>query len=119
MVRTLPRSKDLAEILEGLDLPEDIAMFAKGIVALNGAALADLYGKLSFTLGIGLEYVKATNTILPYIKGTTGLDLELSIEAIANFTATIGPFSADVDVNFVSAYISHCHDFNYLFSHNS
>ena len=75
---------------------------AKGIVALNGAALADLFGELSLTIGIGLEYLKETKTILPYIKGSTGLALGLSIDAVADFVATIGPFSADVNVDFVS-----------------
>ena len=54
---------------------------------------------MAFTLGIGLEYVKSTKTILPYIKGSTGLKLEFSAGAVAEFEATIGPFSADVVLN--------------------
>ena len=72
---------DLASILEEVDLPEDVATFAKGIVGLNGQALADLKGSLSFTLGIGLEYVKATKAILPFIKGTTQVAVGLEINA--------------------------------------
>lgn len=92
---------DLAEILEGLDLPEDIAKFAKRIIAMHDAALTELSGSLSITLGIVLEYAKATKQILLYIKGTTGLELSLPMNAIANFIATIGHFSANVDVIFI------------------
>lgn len=90
------------EVFEGLSLDEDIAQFAKGLVAFGGEGITDTKGGISFTLGIGLEYVKNAKTkILPYIKGTTGLDLYFSIESNANFLASIGPFTADVDVSVV------------------
>lgn len=90
---------DLDAIFDGLDLDEDIATFVKGILAFEGSAVTDVGGSLSFTLGIGLEYVKSTKKILPYIKGTTGLELGFAAEAVAEFEATIGPFSADIDVS--------------------
>lgn len=74
-------------------------MFAKGIVAFEGSAVNELVGSLSFTLGIGLEYVKATGKVLPFIKGNTGLDLGFSLDTSATFESTIGPFTAVVGIN--------------------
>ena len=85
---------DLEAIFEGLDLDENIATFAKSIVAFEGAATTEIRGGLGFTLGLGLEYVKSSKKIVPFIKGTTGLALTFSVVAEAQFQATIGPFTA-------------------------
>ena len=50
------------------------------------------------TLGLGLEYEKSTKAINQYIKGNTGLELSFGIEAQALFSASIGPFSANINV---------------------
>ena len=63
---------DLDAIFEGLELDDDIATFAKGVIAFDGAATTAIEGSLAFTLGIGLQYVKESGDIRPYIKGTTG-----------------------------------------------
>ena len=85
---------DLGVIFAGLDLDENIATFAKSIVAFEGAARTAIEGSLAFTLGIGLEYVKSSKKIIPYVKGTTGLALFFGVDASAKFQATIGPFTA-------------------------
>jgi hypothetical protein len=89
---------DLASILEGLDLDEDIKNFAKGLVALEGQASIEIVGSLSVTLGLGLEYLKETESFIPYMKGTTGLVITFAADANAEFEASIGPLSATVDV---------------------
>ena len=48
---------DLASILEGMDLDEDLKNFVKGFVAFEGG-LTELVGEISFHLGVGLEYNK-------------------------------------------------------------
>lgn len=90
---------DLGAIFDGLELDEDIQKFVKGILSFEGTAVTNVDGSLAFTLvslerlsfmsvvhvppalivfaflfpkGIGLEYVKETRKILPFIKGTTG-----------------------------------------------
>ena len=75
--------------------------FTKGLIALEGQGVINIGGSLAFTLGIGLEYNKKTKNILPYILGTTGLDVGFSIGAGATFAVTIGPFGADVTVEVV------------------
>jgi hypothetical protein len=92
---------DLEAILEGLDLDEDIASFAKGILAFDGTAETSIAGGLSLRLGVGLEYVKQSKNINSYIKGDTGLELWFSVKSIAEFSAAIGPFSANVKVTTV------------------
>lgn len=89
---------DLDAIFDGLALDEDMQKFVKGILSFEGTAVTDIGGSLAFKLGIGIEYVKSTRKILPYIKGITGLELGFSADARANFDATIGPFSAEVDM---------------------
>ena len=79
-------------------MPDDIATFAKGLVTFEGEALTEIDGSLRLTLGLGLEYVKSTGDIVPYFKGSTGLELGVSIFSDADFTATIGPFGADIAV---------------------
>ena len=90
-------SIDFDAILDGLELDEEIKNLAKGLLAFEGTARTLIEGGLSFTLGIGLEYVKATKKILPYIKGTTGLELSFAAGAVAEFLATVGPLSAEID----------------------
>lgn len=89
---------DLNEVFDGLDLDEDIATFAKGLVGFEGEGLTEAKGSLSLKLGIGLEYQKSTKTILPFIKGTTGLKVAFRIKAAADFAASVGPFTADINV---------------------
>ena len=50
---------DLASILEGMDLDEDLLNIVKGIIAVEGQGRIEVSGSLSFTLGIGLEYEKS------------------------------------------------------------
>lgn len=88
---------DFDAILDGLELDEEIKNLAKGLLAFEGTARTLIEGGLSFTLGIGLEYVKATKKILPFIKGTTGLELSFAAGAVAKFQATVGPLSAEID----------------------
>lgn len=85
---------DLEAIFEGLELDESIATFAKNIVSFEGAARTEIEGSLGFTLGVGLEYVKASKDIVPYVMGTTGLELLFGLTATSEFEATIGPFTA-------------------------
>ena len=85
---------DLEAIFEGLELDESIATFAKSIVAFEGAASTEIEGSLGFTLGVGLEYVKASKDIVPYVMGTTGLELLFGLNSTADFEATVGPFTA-------------------------
>jgi hypothetical protein len=88
---------DLEEILAGLDSSGEIGTFAKGLVTFEGGALIEINGRISFTLGMGLEYSRARqNKIVPYIKGNTGLNIEFSIETAVDFECTIGPFGAHV-----------------------
>ena len=75
--------------------------FTKGLIALEGQGVIDIGGSLAFTLGIGLEYHKKSKKILPYILGTTGLDVGFSIETDTTFAVTIGPFGADVTIGVV------------------
>ena len=51
-------SIDLAAILEGMDLDENLKNFAKGIIALNRGGGVEIEGSLSLRLGVGLEYTK-------------------------------------------------------------
>ena len=85
---------DLGVIFAGLDLDENVAMFAKSIVGFEGGASTTIEGSLAFTLGIGLEYDKSSRRTNPYVKGTTGLTLFFGVDATANFQASIGPFTA-------------------------
>jgi len=63
---------DLAEIFDGLDSSGDIGQFVKGLVTFEGGALVAIDAKISFTLGVGLEYSQSRQTkIVPYIKGNT------------------------------------------------
>lgn len=89
---------DLASILDGLDLDEDIVEFAKGILAFDGQALTTIEGNLSLTLGLGLEYDKQKKDKNIYIKGNTGLEVGFSAEVNLEFDATIGPLPAFVEV---------------------
>ena len=89
---------DLASILEGMDLDEDLLNIVKGIIAVEGQGRIEVSGSLSFTLGIGLEYEKATETIIPYFKGITGITVTFSTYANAIFQASIGPLTASVDL---------------------
>lgn len=96
---------DLEEVFDGLELDEDIAQFAKGLVAFGGEGLTEMSGGLSLTIGIGLELEKkecgdksSKAKILPYIKGATGLDLFFQLTTDTIFTASIGPFTANVDI---------------------
>ena len=89
---------DLASILEGMDLDEDLVNIVKGIIAVEGQGHIVVSGSLSFTLGIGLEYEKATETIIPYFKGITGITVTFSTYANAIFQASIGPLTASVDL---------------------
>jgi hypothetical protein len=88
---------DIEEILAGLDSSGEIGTFTKGLVTFEGGALVEINGRISFTLGLGLEYSRTRQTkIVPYIKGNTGLDIEFSIETEIDFECTIGPFGANV-----------------------
>lgn len=89
---------DLDAIFDGLDLDPDIKDLAKGILAFEGTAQTNIKGGLSFILGLGLEYDKKSKTINSYIKGITGLELTFGVHAHTQFSASIGPFSAEVDV---------------------
>lgn len=89
---------DLAGIFEGMDLDEDLKMFAKGLVALDDSGGTEIEGGISFSLGIGLEYIKEVETIIPYIRGITGIAITFSANAIAEFQVSIGALSATVDV---------------------
>ena len=89
---------DLEAILEGLDLDEDLKNFVKGIVPLAGGGRTDVAGSVTLSLGVGLEYIKATESIIPYIRGITGVVLNFSADANAQFQATIGPLSADINI---------------------
>jgi hypothetical protein len=88
---------DLASILEGLDLPEDIKNFAKGLVAFDGGGRSEIEGSISFSLGIGLEYMKKTGATFPYIRGVTGLTLNFSADTNTEFEASIGHLSGNVE----------------------
>lgn len=90
---------DLEAILDGLDLDENIAKFAKGILAFEGTAKTQIQGGLSLTLGLGLEYDKIIQQTNVYIKGNTGLELSFGIDATSHFSASIGSFSGDVSVD--------------------
>ena len=90
---------DLAGILEGMDLDEDIRKFAKGIIGFDGAAGTDITGSISLSLGVGLEYVRQTGAIVPYLRGITGVVLNLSADANAEFQASIGALSASVAID--------------------
>ena len=61
--------------------------------------MTETTGRLSFTLGIGLEYTKASKQKNPYFKGNTGLALGFTIKSATSFKASIGPFSAIIDVD--------------------
>ena len=89
---------DLASILDGLDIDEDFKKFAKGLIAFNGQGQTEISGSISFALGIGLEYIKKTKRIVPYIRGITGITLNFAADADAQFQASIGPLSADIDL---------------------
>ena len=127
---------DLAAILDGLDLEDDLKNFAKGeiifacaclfsfavdcfshcpcltclsslnqtlsitgLIAFDGAGQTEIFGSISFSLGIGLEFIKKSRTIIPYLKGTTGVTFDFSANATAEFQASIGPLSATVIVD--------------------
>ena len=63
---------DLKEIFDGLDTSGDVGQFIKGLVTFEGGALVAIDAKISFTLGVGLEYSQSRQTkIVPYIKGNT------------------------------------------------
>jgi hypothetical protein len=53
---------------------------------------------VSFSLGVGLRYVKKTKSIVPYLRGIMGVKLAFSDDADAEFQASIGPLLADVGV---------------------
>ena len=89
---------DLAGIFEGMDLDEDFQNFAKGIIGFEGSGGTDLSGSLTLHLGVGLEYTKKTETVVPYIRGVTGITAKFAADANARIEATIGPLSAIVDV---------------------
>lgn len=89
---------DLAAILEGMVLDEDIKSFVNSIVAFVGAGNVEIEGSLSLSLGVGLEYFKETKQIKPYIRGITGLSLEFAADANREFEASIGPLSATIGV---------------------
>jgi len=93
---------DLDEIFKGLNLDDDIALFAKGIVSFEGEATTEIGGSLSFTLGFGIEHIKSTGRKLPFVKGTTGLKVCFAVDTEMEFQATIGPFSANANVQFVA-----------------
>jgi hypothetical protein len=67
-------------------------------LAFEGTSQTNIDGGLSFILGLGLEYDKKSKNINQYIKGITGLELKFGVDARAQFSASIGPFSAEVDV---------------------
>ena len=88
---------DLATILEGMEIDEDMKNFIKGIIAFEGQAGIEIAGSLKFSLGVGFEYLKKTETAIPYVKGSTGITLDFSVDANAVFQASIGPLSAMID----------------------
>ena len=58
--------------------------------------MAVIEGDLTLNLGLGLEYVKATETcspkVLPFLKGTTGLALSFGIDTeTSEALATVVP----------------------------
>ena len=89
---------DLASIFEGMDLDEDLANFAKGLLAFEGEGGTEIDGTISFSLGIGLEYIRQTGAINPYLKGITGVILTFSADANGEFQASIGALSATVNI---------------------
>ncbi|EJK58713.1 hypothetical protein THAOC_21137, partial [Thalassiosira oceanica] len=89
---------DLSDIFEGLSLDQAAETFAKGIVGLDGQGIMALGGSLSFNLGVGVEYNKVTHSRHPFIKGSTGLELVFRADALQNYIASIGLFTADIVV---------------------
>ena len=59
-------------------------------MAASGAGLIEIDGTLSFNVGLGLEYVKQSSQINPYLKGITGTRLSFAANANADFSASIG-----------------------------
>lgn len=94
---------DLVSILVG-ESNGDILKFAKSLVAAEGEGQIELDGGLTFTLGLGLEYVSGSpdKEINAYISGKTGLEVSLDISGTADFDVQIGPFTGsllmDVDI---------------------
>ena len=89
---------DLAALLDGLELDENIKNFAKGMVGFEGSGMTEIGGSVSFTLGIGLEYIKASKSVTPYFRGTTGVSLNFLADGNAEFEASIGALSATIGV---------------------
>jgi hypothetical protein len=90
---------DLAAILEGMELDENLQNFAKGMIAFEGSGGTELEGSISLSLGVGLEYMRQSRVINPYLRGITGVRLEFAANANAVFDASIGALSATVAVN--------------------
>ena len=86
----------MGEILAGVDPSGEIGTFIKDLVTFEGGALVEVNGRLSITIGLGLEYRSRERKIVPYIKGNTGLAIEFSVNAEIDFVCTIGAFGADV-----------------------
>ena len=90
---------DLAAILEGMELDENLQNFAKGMIAFEGSGGTELEGSISLSLGVGLEYMRQSRVINPYLRGITGVRLEFAANANAVFDASIGALSATVAVD--------------------
>ena len=85
---------DLKELLQGTDMPDLFVHTLAPQVSLQTESHARL------DLRLGMEIDAATETIRPYILGTTGLEVSWYLDGIAAFETEVGPLPGSVEANF-------------------
>jgi len=84
----------------GLDLTGDIGIFAKSMVPSGeGGASVKLDGAVSFTLGVGVEYISSEKKTNAYILGSTGFQAEFTAVGDFSYDMQIGPLKGVLDGN--------------------
>ena len=84
--RTLEVAMDIVALLEGTTLDDTFdPNFFDTFIPSSGAAELGFSAVLDITFGLGLEYVSATDEILPFVMGSTGISATLQANGDLEF----------------------------------
>ncbi|GAX18396.1 hypothetical protein FisN_2Lh003 [Fistulifera solaris] len=85
---------------EDLENNAGLDFFANALLPGTGEGQFGLEAGLVFTMGVGLEYVSATNDVNPFVKGTTGFKLQLAAAGSLDYECSVGAFQGGVEAEF-------------------
>lgn len=93
---------DMSEYFSEEDIADNpgLDFFANALLPGSGEGRFGIEGALLFTMGVGLEYVSATNEINPFVRGTTGFKLQLAAAGELDYDCSVGAFQGGVDAEF-------------------